>query len=231
MFITPDVSAAMKVLPLGGGENCVVIDEFLTNPEEVVGHAANHADEFANYSQSLYPGVELHLDRAVYSPLLVEFRKRWRKAFSAGRPVRESRVRLCLVTRGRAELMPQQRICHRDSGPPDPYMVIAGTVYLFRQQELGGTSFFKARRDPSTGQEARLTPEGWLRHFESKAGYMAESDAFFDKILEVPAAFNRAVLYPGHVRHSAAIRYPEMLNADPSQGRLTLNFFLEVIRV
>ena len=58
--------------------------------------------------------------------------------------------------------------------------------------------------------------------------YMCGSNEVAELLLDVPARFNRLVFYSGDVPHSAHIPQPELLSADFSKGRLTLNCFTSV---
>ena len=63
---------------------------------------------------------------------------------------------------------------------------------------------------------------------DSAPAYPTKSNTFFEKMASVPAAFNRAIFYDGTIYHSGDIRHPELLSADPQQGRLTVNAFFGV---
>ena len=43
----------------------------------------------------------------------------------------------------------------------------------------------------------------------------------------MPARFNRLVVYPGSLLHSACIHPVRSLSSDPRQGRLTVNTFYD----
>jgi hypothetical protein len=63
---------------------------------------------------------------------------------------------------------------------------------------------------------------------DSAPAYPTATNAYFEKMATVPAAFNRAVFYDGSIYHSGDIRHPELLSADPEKGRLTINAFFGV---
>jgi hypothetical protein len=56
-------------------------------------------------------------------------------------------------------------------------------------------------------------------------GYMTRSNAHFEQVAQVPAAWNRMIFYNGGAFHSAQIEHPDLLSDDPRRGRLTLNGF------
>jgi len=82
------------------------------------------------------------------------------------------------------------------------------------------------RHDPDAGLE--LLKEKF-RMFREPARYMTESNEAAELLDVVPARFNRFVFYSGSIPHSAHITRPGLLSADPSQGRLTLNCFVNAL--
>jgi len=63
-----------------------------------------------------------------------------------------------------------------------------------------------------------------------QAGYMVDSNAYFERIGRVPAVWNRMIYYDGGLFHSGDINEPSLLSADPRAGRLTLNAFFVCTR-
>jgi hypothetical protein len=59
---------------------------------------------------------------------------------------------------------------------------------------------------------------------------MAGSNAYFERIAQVPATWNRAIFYDGGLFHSADVDQPVLLSSDPLRGRLTLNSFFTCSR-
>jgi hypothetical protein len=77
-------------------------------------------------------------------------------------------------------------------------------------------------------QQARTaTGEAFDAVIGAPPGYLGASNAYFEQVCSIPAAFNRAIFYDGAIFHSAQIDAPARLDHDPATGRLTLNgFFL-----
>ena len=113
----------------------------------------------------------------------------------------------------------------------------AMVLYLFRDPELGGTSFYKPRRPPEElaalyAKARTLSGEAFGQLLGRQPGYLSSSNDYFEQIGTVPAAYNRAIFYDGGILHSGQIDRPERLSIDPEQGRLTLNgFFLHRLTV
>jgi hypothetical protein len=57
------------------------------------------------------------------------------------------------------------------------------------------------------------------------AGYLEGSNRYFERVAQVPAAWNRMLFYNGDLFHSGDVGTPARLNSDARAGRLTLNGF------
>ncbi len=132
-----------------------------------------------------------------------------------------------IVTSLPATLSPVQRIPHFDSANPK---VLAMLHYLGGTTGTG-TAFYRQR---STGIEmvdeenraafiAAASPAS-----ASATGYINASDNHFEQIAFVPAKPDRLVVYQSALLHSGIIPADLPFSADPSVGRLTANFFLEL---
>ncbi|MBC7939750.1 MAG: hypothetical protein H7Z19_08305 [Chitinophagaceae bacterium] len=127
------------------------------------------------------------------------------------------------------ELGPMQRMPHFDASTPH-YM--AALLWLCDENH-GGTGFY---RHNATGSQ-RITAanrEHYLDvcHEEVNRGlpparYFDRSDERFTFLGMMPARFNRLVVYPGSLLHSACIHPARSLSSDPRQGRLTVNTFYD----
>jgi hypothetical protein len=141
---------------------------------------------------------------------------------------------MSMVTLMPEKLVPFQRIPHVDGGPFQPGEGnFAMVLYLFKDERMGGTSFFR----PRVGAAALSSMMARAQHMDSHAfsalidsapAYPTKTNAYFEKVAAIPAAFNRAVFYDGTIYHSGDIHHPELLSANPEQGRLTVNAFFGV---
>lgn len=230
-MFNPDFT--ISKVPLGDGRMCIVVDDILQSPMQFIDYAvaqrANFSPEDANY----YPGPELQLDQGAHRAFEGFFSQHIRNLLGARR-TRSSACRMSMITRKPGDLVPFQRIPHVDGGPfPPGEGQFAMVLYLFKDARMGGTSFFK----PRMNNEAIWEMMARARHMDSAAfsalidsppAYPTSSNAYFEKIATLPAAFNRAVFYDGAIHHSGDIARPELLSADPVQGRLTVNAFFGV---
>ncbi|MEP1142119.1 MAG: DUF6445 family protein [Henriciella sp.] len=133
-----------------------------------------------------------------------------------------------IVTNPPASLKPLQRFPHFDGFDDNLFAVM---VYV-NHSGHGGTAFY---RQKSTGFET-ITEERFPIYKEQleadvranglpPARYFSEGAAYFDKIVDLGAAYNSLILYPGKALHSGVIDNALPLPSDPESGRLTINGF------
>ncbi|HRQ65991.1 MAG TPA: DUF6445 family protein [Xanthomonadaceae bacterium] len=220
----------IATIPILPGQDCLVIDDALLDPERWVALAAEHCEAFEPSPHNAYPGVELRMPDALSAELDAFFARHIRARLGARRTLRMY-SRLSMVTRAPSDLAPRQWLCHRDRMEIEPGRAVAACVlYLFRDPAMGGTSFFRARR--SERETAMLVHEsGVLPGPEYSAkygiapGYMLDSNDWFEHLVTIEPRFNRLIFYDGMLFHGGDIRHPERLVDDPRHGRLTLNGF------
>ncbi len=213
----------IRYLPIAEGRTCAVVDDFLLEPHKLVEHAVAQRGQFAMDAGNYYPGPELGLDKAFAFALDEFFMQHVRRSLGARRTVSVS-SRLSMATLPVEVLRPLQRLCHRDAdGLAAGEGAAASVTYLFDDARLGGTSFYVPKRSlEETAQLLRAARDGKV---EPGASYMNASNQWFEQVCTVPAKFNRAIFYDGTVFHAAQITEPQLLDADPARGRLTMNGF------
>ena len=220
----------ITALPIDARHNCYVIDNALAEPERWVEYAAKCQHEFRIEGFNAYPGPELRLPDGVSRRLDEFFMLHIRNLLGARRTL-HMYSRLAMVTASPETLEPRQWVCHRDRmGVPPEQCVAASVLYLFKDSSFGGTSFFKPRQptfeiDLLVHDSGTLTRAAFASKYALAAGYLTESNAYFEKICAVPARWNRIIFYDGSLFHCSHIIAPDRLSADPRVGRLTLNGF------
>jgi hypothetical protein len=226
-FFNP--AAKVSTVPIDAGESCFVIDDALANPSGLVDWAASQS--FGSPVGVAYPGLVVDTPPQVTNAVASYFAEHVRGRLG-GRRTLSVTVRLSLVTLAPADLRPVQWQCHRDRlGPATPDARLAAMVaYLFRNPVFGGTSFYRPRQDEEETRRmisdaARLDGAEFSARYGVEAGYLSGSNRYFERIAEVPAAWNRMLYYNGDLFHSAEVGAPAHLNADARAGRLTLNGF------
>lgn len=208
---------------------CLVVDDALRDPDQLVRYAAAHRDAFRP-AATAYPGVTLAAPADVANDLAAYFALQVRRRFDARRLVNLNCL-LSMVTLSPAALQPAQWLCHSDVLTLDPQLSIqASVLYLFKDASLGGTSFYSSTHSPQEtarmfDEAVQLSPAAFTQRYAITPGYMLGSNAYFRQVGSIAARWNRIIFYDGRVLHSGDIAAPEKLSSDPLTGRLTLNGF------
>jgi len=222
--------ARLQVRQLAEGSSVYIVDDFALNPDALVALAQSAAPQFQVRPGHPYPGPQYDLPPSVTGPLRAFFEQHCREPLRAGEN-QAMYARLSRVTQDAATLDPRQRVCHRDdSGLPAGEMMAAAVHYLFEDEALGGTVFFRSRMSPAEtatflADSNRMTGETFQQKYGIAPGYMTETNRYFEVIGRVPAKWNRIVFYDGALFHSGDIRWPGDYESGP--GRLTVNAFFK----
>ena len=230
-------SPEITVHPITDGDACVVVDNFLRHPQDLVGFAADHAAAFEP-QQIGYPGVLYDVPGPAADDIQRFIRSYMSRRFSFFKGDVRTSTYLSMATRRPEELGPLQRLPHSDPRTNPGRNNYAALVYLFDDPELGGTGFYRwtnrelieratAMEIESANSSADLLARN-LEMYRQPPRYMTGSNEVAELLLEIPARFNRLLFYSGDVPHSAHIPHPERLSPDFAKGRLTLNCFASV---
>jgi len=219
----------ITVLPIAGGQVCVVVDEALANPEGVRAWAGRQP--YLPPAGYPYPGHVCDVPPEM-SARVADFFSQHVRAHLGARRAQSLSVRLSVIDTPPEQLAPVQWMCHRDrlNEPGSDLLFAAAVLYLFADPALGGTSFYVPRQsiayiDKMVTDSQLLSAHDYGQRYGLSPCYMAGSNAYFERCAQVPAAWNRAIFYDGALFHSADVD-PAQLMADPLQGRLTLNSFI-----
>jgi hypothetical protein len=222
--------AKVRVIAIEGGPPCLVVDDFLIDPQAWVARGVAFHAHFSTPRGNAYPGRELVLPEQVIQAL-TEAMRPWFKQYFGVRRVLDANGRLSLMTRQPEQLEPRQWICHRDRLRVAPGRIaLASVLYLFKDESLGGTTLYRPRHgadftDRLVHDSCTLSPADFAGKYALRPRYMIGPNAYFAEVLSLPAKWNRLVLYDGMIFHSGNIRHPDRLRDDPEHGRLTLNGF------
>jgi hypothetical protein len=223
----------ISVVPIFDGRQCVIIDDFMLEPEVLVDYAARNHAFFKEDSRNYYPGPELPLGGTFPARVQDCFLQHARTLLKARRMI--SMVsRLSLVTRHPIQVLPAQRLPHQDSaGLPAGQGMAAMVLYLFKDERFGGTSFFKPRvpmpEITALLQEfKRQELAGETLPADESPTFAIGSSRYFEKVLTITPRYNRAIFYDGAVFHSGDLHAPELMKNDPLTGRLTVNAFFRM---
>lgn len=224
--------ARVQVVTLANGAPVYVVDDFVEDPQSLVDLAASVAPAFQVLAGHPYPGPQLALPERASAELAAYFEREFRERLGAG-PSLGMTGRFARVTQDAATLDARQRICHRDdSGLAADERVCASVHYLFRDEQLGGTVFFRSRMSEADTQAflrdaSTLSAAAFGDKYDLAPGYMTESNRYFEVIGRVPARWNRAIFYDGGLFHSGDIRWRPDAGYDVGLGRLTVNAFFK----
>ncbi|HYB66378.1 MAG TPA: DUF6445 family protein, partial [Steroidobacteraceae bacterium] len=176
----------VSTLGLAPGEFCIVVDEALANPEGLVAWAA--AQQFRPAEGFPYPGVIVDAPAPV-SAMVGDYFAEHVRGRLGGRRTLSTTVRLSLVTLSPRELRPVQWQCHRDRlGNTPQYLRLAAMVaYLFRDSELGGTSFYRsllgdAETQSMINDAGRMSAAEFSVRYGLEAGYLNGSNRYFERL-------------------------------------------------
>lgn len=229
-FFTPELDAQFAYSAYWVGQEkspLLVIDNFLKDPQQLVDFCAKATT--LEQIDTYYPGIrvaapDIYLQALFHylGPLLAEVFALSLDAIQGGRAL------YSLVTTPPEQLEPKQCLPHVDSFTPGEL----ACVHYLCTPEQGGTSFY---RHKSTGYETlsnhrieaynqSLVDQGAVA--KEPKSYMNGANAFFDRIAKIDALFNRIIIYPTNLLHSANISSKFQFSPHPREGRLTLNSFI-----
>lgn len=236
LTLNPD--AIVETHAIGDNDTCLIVDNFLKYPESVIDYAVSNAAKFEMPPNS-YPGKVLDLPPIVCDGLRLYIKGQMARRFAFMRGGISTSTMLSMTTLKPEQLSNLQRVCHTDPRTRMDRANFAGLLYLFEDENLGGTGFYRWKdrklMEEATALELR-DPKKALAFLKERCPtynqppcYISESNELAELIELIPARFNRWIFYSGDIPHSAYITAPEKLTDDFTTGRLTLNCFASVI--
>jgi hypothetical protein len=224
-------AARIRIVPIGRSlEPVVVVEEALLDPETAIGQAAGLTFEAADEGRGGYPGLRAKAPRALGERIADGAMPLIERVFGLRRAAL-SRLdsSFSIVTAEPEALHPMQRIPHIDTRDPRRLAIL---LYLGRSA-MGGTAFF---RQDETGLE-QVDPERFAAYEAARrsdlarlapgSGYPRADMPGYTETAHFEARFNRLLVYRSCSIHSGTIPSDAALSADPRQGRLTVNLFLD----
>ncbi len=214
-------------------QKVIVIDSALDNANNLIELAASQP--FAPVQTNSYPGIRRNLSsriadesgyvealRGLAAPIVqevynVNFFKITQAAFS-------------LITIRPEQTHPLVRLPHFDFPTPLRFALL----HFLSPIPQGGTGFY---RHKATGIE-KIDPENKAIYEKSiitdletngipDPKYISGTTQKFEQIGFFEGLFNRVLIYPANILHSAHIPDDFAFSPDPNQGRLTTNLFLQ----
>ncbi|HWU49059.1 MAG TPA: DUF6445 family protein [Asticcacaulis sp.] len=210
----------------------VVIDNFVADPDRLIDLAVDMAP-FPSQSGHYYPGRRRRITpqdgesfdyvRAVCQSLAPVMDKVYGVSrydiLDAG---------FSLVTTPPDALAPLQTIPHFDHHEADGFAIL----HYLSKRPGGGTAFYRHETSGfETLSEDRLDAYAQARQRDLESmgvpqGYHRGDRNGFVELASVEARYNRAVIYPGSLLHSAFLPDNFNFSPDPRLGRLTGNIFV-----
>ncbi|MEL6569420.1 MAG: DUF6445 family protein [Pseudomonadota bacterium] len=220
-------SAAYETLMFGAeNEPVVVIDGFSSDPDALLAaaRAARYGPAGHHYpgQRAPAPASYLHERGQMLSQILSE-------VFNMPGGADLIECNFSVVTTPPSALTPIQRMPHFDGTAANRLALL----HYLCPAEAGGTSFYRHR---ATGFET--ITDGRLAAYDAElrkevtenglppAEYFHSSQYQFERIGQVPAVFNRMVIYRGITLHSGDILQPEQIGSGLETSRITVNTFL-----
>ncbi len=208
------------------GQPVGVVEGFHPDPDALRAFATA-----ATFAPGLnhYPGIRADLPTDYFALVRPALTAALAGVFDHGGEIALIDASFSIVTTAADRLTLPQRLPHMDALDRNRIAL----VHYLSPQDRDGTAFFRHR---STGFETidqarsaiyldQLNAE--LRHTGvPDPAYVAGSTPLFERISQVEAGYNRAVLYRSALLHSGAIAPDAILSDDPARGRLTITAFL-----
>ena len=220
----------IEAIHLANGQQIFVIDDFVQDAEALVDLARSVSNQFKVPPGHPYPGPQLALPPDMSAELDAYFQLHCRPRLETG-PSLGMYGRFSRVTQESSTLDSRQRICHRDDSGLEPGQMISALVhYLFHDEQMGGTVFFHSLMSDQDTQAflrdaSALDGSTFGAKYGIPAGFMTQSNRYFEVIGRVHAKWNRAVFYDGAIFHSGDIQGASPAGYLAGMGRLTVNAF------
>lgn len=208
----------------------VIVDNFSLNPQEIRSHACTLA-RYQPDESTYYPGVRALLPKQVVVDYLAPILKGLCSIYAIPEHLKPAPKNsyFSLITTQPDDLLLVQSIPHVDTVSPYVFAVL----HYIDEGHHGGTGFF---RHIPTGFE-RLTAENESQYCEetnrymgshtAPTGYCGNNSDLYELYYQIEYRPNRLVIYPGNLLHSVVVDETNDISADPTNGRLTANLFVE----
>ncbi len=210
----------------------LIIDDLVTDPEWLI-NAAGQGCNFQTDPANFYPGIRKPAPQLYQQALQTALLPLLQAVFSPeARRLQSLQAAFSLSTTPATQLRPIQMLPHIDATTPHQFAM----VHYLCGPEHGGTSFYRHRETGFerisagrlAGYSAILKAEAQAAQLHLRPGYIDGDTSMFQRIYQVDAKPNRAIIYPGNLLHSGDIREGLGLSIDPRQGRLTISSFLQL---
>lgn len=214
------------MLPVPGSNHQVlVIDDFMPAPHKLIDYAV--AQQQPPGESPVYPGLRAPVPPGYLKYAIAAINRVFQREKVTAR-VSDGEAYFAMVTRAAKELTLEQSIPHFDR----PLLNEFAIVHYLCSPAFGGTSFYRYK---PTAQVAITRPglhayqqnlAQHLQYYPAERGYINGDTPLFERVLQVPCEFNRAVIYPCALLHSGDISKQFKTDLNPYTARFTVTAFL-----
>jgi len=227
------INSAMRVTieAIGNEKNpLIILDDFALEPNALI-ELAQQPPAFSAQATDFYPGLRKTLAGNYPEQALAQLEPLIRQVFAvpAENTAQLSLCAFSLSTTPPHKLRPIQCVPHIDTHDPDQFALI----HYLCADTFGGTSFYRHRHSGyETISQARLAD--YFKKLKEEvtsgglvdASYINGDTELFERIANLPVKFNRALIYRSNALHSGNIDPTLGLSNQPTNGRLTVNSFI-----
>lgn len=208
---------------------CLVLDDFYDEPDSLIRYAMEVGG--VQLAQGGYPGVRSPAPMLYNDFLMERLPLLLKKSFNFKLDsVTQVSSAFSMVTLSPNELSVEQRVPHFDSCV---YGDLALILYLCAPS-YGGTNFYRHRETgfEFVDEERRAEYFSSLRReltsgkLPKEPAYICDDTALYERVFQVPVAYNRLAIYRVTSLHSGDIPPEYQCIPDPREGRFTLTTFL-----
>lgn len=209
----------------------ILIDDFLLSPDRYLSSVLGMAN-FTRCGRGIYPGLRSSLPDDYIQlvsehiwPLIFDTYYRGMKKDEEGRAGYFS----ILSTKSK-DLSLLQSIPHFDTSRKNQFAILQ---YLSRGN-FDGTCFFRHKQtgferiyDSRVSEYIESCKLHWNEYGLPESGYIGDSTSQFEAVSRVQYFYNRLLIYPVNLLHSALVSDDRRLSSSYLSGRLTANIFVD----
>ena len=156
--LTVNREASIREQEISERHSCVIVDDFLRNPEDLRSYAQESIDQFSIPERS-YPGMVLDINSSPMADVYRYLRSSMSRRLGFMRGGVQFSTMLSLTTLQPEELSNLQRLCHTDPRSRLDRENYASVLYLFDNPELGGTAFYRWKEKAAITEATALDIE------------------------------------------------------------------------
>jgi hypothetical protein len=212
-------------------QKILIIDNLMKHPEAMVDFAADTSFDLDKKEGNYYPGIRVPPPREYFPALMSVIRPILQQEYGIQwhADMTKAECAISLLTFRPEELSQFQSLPHFDSPNPRQFALL----HYLCDKKHGGTAFYRHNATNfETISRERLNGfmDTYMEDLETNGPpqkeYITDSNERFTRIGSVDIDYNRLVIYPSFLLHSARVDPTISVDANPRTGRLTVNAFV-----